>query len=194
MDLDLHYDTPADRIRLRVPPERSAHTWWLTRRLVLPLLTGWLERLEALPLPPPAATPWTQQPARLSLAQQHALLMEYDGPRPGPLATPAGRTAPRRPAKPMDGPYAGGLDVLVHTARLRVGEPLCTLTLVSDPAQLALNLNRHDAHGLLEAVARLCRHARWLQGVEFPAWLGTPEPGDPAEGPPHAPCAPGQPG
>lgn len=182
MDVQLQYSAEQDRIRLLLPRAGSDHIWWLTRRLTLALLPGVVQKLAAVPLPPAPATSWAPSPGGLPIAEQHNLLMEYDGPRSDP--------APAAPApvvvEASAGPDDERTERLVMAAHLKLSANACVLRLEARDGSVPLNLNRQQVHSFLEALARLCRTAGWVGEAHLPGWLGVPERPDEQPAPPKA--------
>jgi len=170
VDIQLHYDASQDRIRLTLPRDGSDYSWWLTRRLSLKMLPGFVGRLTAVPLPPAPKSSWAPSPTALNIAQQHSLLMEYDGPR----SEPAGRGHDDASVIAAAGD-TDPMTRLVIAAHLKLRPDGCSLRLQATEGELSLNLNRQQLHSFLEALAKLCRTARWTEATVLPDWLGALE-------------------
>lgn len=155
LEIDLAYDAVEDRLRLSLRGSRPQTDWFLTRRLTLRLLQAWLGKLEEVPLPNLPVAPWMPNLGPRELAQEHALSMEFDGPRLNPQA-------PRNAAAPF----------LVETLNLTVSSTECGLNLVAPQASTRLTFTRRESHAMLEAVAKKARQGGWLDGLALPEWLG----------------------
>lgn len=172
MDVQLQYSAEQDRIRLLLPHSGSNHVWWLTRRLTLALLPGLVQKLASVPLPPAPPSSWAPSPGGLPIAEQHNLLMEYDGPRSDPAPTsPASGTNEETLIEPGD----ERTERLVMAAHFKLSTNACVLRLEARDGSVPLNLNRQQVHNLLEALAQLCRTAGWVEQAPVPGWLGIPE-------------------
>ncbi len=155
LEIDLAYDATEDRLRLSLRGSRPQTDWCLTRRLTLQLLKVWLGKLEEVPLPSLSAAPWMANLGPRELSQEHALSMEFDGPRLNPQA-----------------PRMAAAAFLVETLNLTVNSTECRLNLVAPQAITRLTLTRRESHAMLEALAKKARHGGWLSGVALPEWLG----------------------
>ncbi len=190
MDIQLDYDQCEDRIRLRLREDDGQLVWWFTRRLTLLVLPGLVQRLAAVPLPAAPASAWAPSPSKLPIGEQHHLLMEYDGPRSGSAAS-SDETGAAPP--PPEDPHADRSARVATSVHFTLTAQSCSLCLEASEGKLNLNLNRQQLHSMLEALARLCRAARWIDAACLPVWLGTPEPqGVPALPPAPEPGIPGQ--
>ena len=158
MQIDLTYDATQDRLCLTLRGADESTHWWLTRRMTLALLQGWLGKLEEVPLPIWADAPWTQGAAPRDLAQEHALSLEFDAPAYNPRTT-----LPREDLR------------LVDTANIIVTPTECRLQLVAAGTTCQLVLTRKESHGLVEAFALQVRQAGWLQVLDLPDWVGVPQ-------------------
>lgn len=154
MQIDVTYELEQDRVRLCLRNEQQRSDWWLTRRMVLRLLEGWLGKLEQVPLPAVEAA-WMPKLTARSLDQEHALSLEFNALYRDPQAPKA---------------QDGGL--LVKTIHLSVNPTESRLELVAGDNKAALNLTRKESHTLVEALAQHARKAEWLQGFQLPAWVG----------------------
>lgn len=155
MQIDLTYHAEQDRLCLSLrQPDAPSH-WWLTRRMTLGLLQGWLGKLDEVPLPTWEQAPWQTNPAQRDLAQEHALSLEFDGPartQPVPL--------------PVEDLH------LVDTVHINVQPTDCQLQLVAAGHSCRIALTRKESHALVEAMALQVRKAGWLKTPALPAWLG----------------------
>ncbi|WP_439546585.1 hypothetical protein [Sandarakinorhabdus sp.] len=61
-------------------------------------------------------------------------------------------------------------------AHVTLSANACVLRLESRDGGVPLNLNRQQLHSLLEALARLCRTAGWVEEARMPGWLGVRAP------------------
>ncbi len=154
MQIDLTYQASQDRLCLSLRgPEVHTH-WWLTRRMTLGLLKGWLAKLDEVPLPA-YPVPWQATPTQRDLAQEHALSLEFDGPE-----------LTQKLALPVDDLH------LVDTVNITVTPTECRLQLVAANESCQLVLTRKESHTLVEAMALQVRKAGWLQALTLPDWLG----------------------
>lgn len=98
--------------------------------------------------------------------------MEYDGPRSD--------AAPTSPAsvenvEALTEPGDVLAERLVMAAHLKLSANACMLRLEAREVSVPLNLNRQQVHSFLEALARLCRTAGWVEEARLPEWLGVSE-------------------
>jgi len=154
MKIDVSYHPEQDRVRLCLRTDQQRSDWWLTRRITIRLLEGWLGKLEQVPLPTVDAEWMPRNPQRL-LDQEHALSLEFDAVSIDPSAPQAG---------------AGGL--LVSTINLTVSPTESRLALISGTNKAALSLTRKESHAFMEALAQRARQADWLKACRLPDWLG----------------------
>jgi hypothetical protein len=159
MQIDLTYQSDQDRLCLSLrSPEVSTH-WWLTRRMTLGMLKGWLAKLDEVPLPTWSDAPWQAPSAQRDLAQEHALSLEFDGP-----------ALREKLNLPVEGMH------LVDTANITVTPTECRLQLVAGSENCQLVLTRKESHTLVEAMALQVRQAGWLRALALPEWLGVKQP------------------
>jgi hypothetical protein len=155
MQIDLTYQSAQDRLCLSLRGAEVRTHWWLTRRMTLGLLKGWLAKLDEVPLPSWEHAPWQAPSTQRDLAQEHALSLEFDGP----ALTP-------KMVLPTDGLH------LVDTVNITVTPTECRLQLVAANENCQLVLTRKETHTLVEAMALQVRKAGWLQALTLPDWLG----------------------
>jgi hypothetical protein len=159
MQIDLTYQSDQDRLCLSLrSPEVSTH-WWLTRRMTLGMLKGWMAKLDEVPLPTWTHAPWQTRQAERDLAQEHALSLEFDGP-----------ALTQKQALPADGLH------LVDTVNIAVTPTECRLQLLAGSETCQLVLTRKESHALVEAMAMQVRKAGWLKALNMPDWLGAEHP------------------
>ena len=154
MNIDVTYQSIEDRIRLTVRNEHARVDWWLTRRFVMQLLPAWLKQIEHVALPQVPFLP----PVPRNVAQEHALSLEFDGPRQH-------RPAAAEAVTPL----------LTNEISLKVAAATCDLVIRHPSAQTEIQLTRKEAHAVLELLAQQARHAGWLSvpaGDAWPTWLG----------------------
>jgi hypothetical protein len=152
MNLQLAYVVAADRLCLTVRYPDAQVSWWLTRRLTLQWVTGWLEKLGAVALPelplPGLALP-------RDLAMEHGLSLEVDGPQPG--------------GPPPPPPEQVGM---LEAVTMQVTALSSVLRLSGSGRSVQGELTRKDSHAVIELLARQCRQAGWLDRPDWPPWLG----------------------
>ncbi|MEY5098337.1 MAG: hypothetical protein RJA36_1056 [Pseudomonadota bacterium] len=154
--LDLRHDQPQDRLLLTLHQRGQPRQWWLTRVLTLRWVSAWLEQLQAVPLPEVPLSFLPTAKAR-DLAQEHALSLEFEGPKAAPQAG-SGSTAQSA--------------ALCEEVKMELSPLECRLELHADQHAALITLTRRDAHCLLEMLALVARQAGWLDAPDWPAWLG----------------------
>lgn len=157
LSIDVTYVPRQDRLRLTVRTQAEAWHWWLTRKMALRWIEGWVGKLESVPLPEVSVPNMPRLDlAERDLAQEHALSLEFDSPRPNPQAPKTDDDAP----------------MLLDQLTLTVAALGCKVELVAGDQSMALNFTRKDAHCFLEALSLKARHAGWLKVPALPQWLG----------------------
>lgn len=145
-----------DRLQLQVKTAQP-QVWWLTRRMAFLWVAGWLERLQAVPLP---ALPLGMAAGQRSLADEHGLATE-----PDPALPTVGRVQPNAQA------LQGAAPMLIDKLQLTVTATGTQLTLQGGGQRCTLTLTRRDSHRLLEALVQRCRAMGWLECPDWPLWL-----------------------
>jgi hypothetical protein len=154
MKIDVSYHPVQDRVRLCLRTDQQVSDWWLTRRLTIRLLEGWLGKLEQVPLPTVDAE-WMPRKTQRLLDQEHALSLEFDAVSVDPHAPPA---------------IESGL--LVATINLTVSPTESRVALISGTSNATITLTRKESHAFMEALAQKARKANWLTACRLPDWLG----------------------
>ncbi len=147
MEIDLSYIAQEDRMKLSF---RGQADWWITRSLLLKLLPAWVEKLQHIDLPK-VCIPLGPR----DLAQEHALSLEFDGPKPSDV----------KPTPALE-------SMLVLEIKLTVDALGAKLHLVGQGRESQLRLTRKESHALLEMLAKKARVVGWLDSVQLPQWLG----------------------
>ena len=149
--VDLSHCPLQDRLRLSFRQPAGRVDWWITRRLLLRWVGAWVARLEAVNLP---VVPCLSLARNLS--QEHALAIEFDGPKPGRPNTAA-------PAR----------ELLLQAVNIRVQPSATVLVLRATGFSQTLELTRQESHALLEMLAHHARSSGWLALPTWPDWLGS---------------------
>lgn len=150
MQLDLTYLPTEDRMLFSV---RGSSDWLVTRSLLIKLLVAWVQKLNEIDLPN-VGFPLGER----DVAQEHALSLEFDAP------------------KLIDASHAPVQDIkLLQEVTLTVGPLGVKLALRAHDKETCINFTRKESHLVLEMLAQKARKAKWLNAVDIPAWLGSPQ-------------------
>lgn len=148
MKIDLTYLAAEDRMCLSL---RGQGGWLITRSLLLKLVAAWLEKLQTVNLPPVGFSLGERD-----IGQEHALSLEFDAP-----TTSQQKPEPETNAR------------LLQEVTLSVDAVGAKLVLRGDGVETNLTLTRKESHLVLEMLASKARAVKWLDGVEWPGWLGS---------------------
>ncbi len=156
LSIDLTYIAEEDRVRMTLRKVGADSVdWWWTRRMTLPVLRVWVDKLDEVPLPALTSVPWMPSPQGRDLAQEHALSLEFDGPRSHPVAR-----------------QGAAQSYLPTTIKLNVSSTDCVLEMLAGQVSTRLTFTRRETHAMLEALTLHARKAGWLEAVKLPEWLG----------------------
>jgi hypothetical protein len=152
LQMDLTYLPAKDRLLFTLRKGQEQADWWLTRRMVTAWVLALADKLEAVALPLVSLS--QLQSAERNLGQEHALSLEFDGPKPKATASTHKQSA-----------------LLLQEVSLTVTDLECSLVLKAPPQSSHLVLTRKETHALLEMLATKARQAGWVQQPQWPAWL-----------------------
>ena len=156
MNLDVYYSAEEDRLRLSLRDHNNRTDCWLSRRILLAWINGWLRQLDAVNLPQVAGVDLPRD-----LGAEHRLSLEFDGPVSAPEVL---HTIPPRS------------EWLRETLSLTVQATGSVLTLNGQGNQMSFELTRKESHAVLDMLAAKARVVGWLDTPQWPVWLGTSEP------------------
>ncbi len=148
MKIDLAYLPTEDRMRLSL---RGHADWFITRSLLIKLVSAWVEKLEGIDLPD-VGIPLGQR----DVGQEHAMSLEFDGP-----TTTQQKLEPTQDVK------------LLQEVTLTVDSLGAKLVFRGQGKESTLQLTRKESHMVLEMVAQKAKAIGWIDTVAWPAWLGS---------------------
>lgn len=156
LSIDVGYEGSQDRLVLTTRTAESSWRWWLTRKMAMRWMTGWVAKLQEVPLPVVAVSNVPNLvPSVRNLADEHALSLEFDSPQVN-----AGVSVETQ------------VTVLLEQVSLHVRQFDCQIQLIAQGQSLSLTFSRKDAHCFLEALALKARQAGWFEVPVLPEWLG----------------------
>ena len=148
MKIDLAYLPTEDRMRLSL---RGHADWFITRSLLIKLVSAWVEKLEGIDLPD-VGIPLGQR----DVGQEHAMSLEFDGP-----TTTQQKLEPTQDVK------------LLHEVTLTGDSLGAKLVFRGQGKESTLQLTRKESHMVLEMFSNNARSVSWLEEVSWPNWLGS---------------------
>lgn len=151
VDIDLTFVEIEDRMHITVTSELKGNSWWLSRRLLLRLLTVWTEKLEQIALP---NIPGIFDATHRNIASEHSLALEFDGPKP--------KSSPTRGWSQAD--LLTAIDLTVSSIQTR-------LTFRGVRNEMTLSLSRRETHAFIEMLFLKSKSAGWLKTAQYPKWL-----------------------
>jgi hypothetical protein len=148
MKIDLSYLPEEDRLCLSLQGQVG---WLITRSLLIKLVNAWIDKLQKVELPNVGFSLGDRD-----IGREHALSLEFDGP-----TTTQKKSETQVKSR------------LLQEVTLTVDSVGAKLLLRGDGVETNLSLTRKESHMVLEMLANKARAVSWLDGVQWPSWLGT---------------------
>jgi len=130
---------------------RGKVEWLITRCMLINLVSTWLRKLEQIDLPDVGIAL-----GQRDVAQEHALSLEFDGPKNQTQALHPSALASR----------------LLYEVTLTVDAFGTQLHLSGQGQGNTMRLTRKESHALLEMLTTKARAAKWTDAVDWPDSLG----------------------
>lgn len=147
MQLDLSYLPDEDRMRLSL---RGHADWLITRRMLIRLVSAWVQKLEEVDLPEVGFSL-----GKRDVGMEHELSLEFDAPQ----------ATSYRPAVQTEG-------ILLSEVTMTVDQTSTQVVFKGDGKQSSMTLTRKESHMVLELLASKARAVNWVDESTWPQWLG----------------------
>lgn len=151
MNIDLTFVEVEDRMHLTVSSKLKVDSWWLSRRLLLRLLSVWTDKLEQVALPD---IPGILDTTHRNIADEHNLALEFDGPKFKCNQTNVS----------LQGELLTAVDLTVNSIQSQI-------TLRGENKKMTFSLSRRETHAFIEMLFLKSKSAGWLKIVNYPIWL-----------------------